>query len=53
MVDLVTIEHLIDSITDAITKLERAIIEKRTEEANNLRTFIFDIHTQIDKITKI
>ena len=43
------IGQLVDSIGDAVDKMERAIDKKKFDEANRLRTFIFDLHSQIDK----
>jgi hypothetical protein len=42
--------QLIDSMEDAILKLEQAVSSGKKDEANNLRTFIFDLHRQIDGV---
>jgi hypothetical protein len=39
--------QLVDSIGDAVEKMERAIEKKKFDEANKLKTFIFDLHNQI------
>ncbi|MFH1521653.1 MAG: hypothetical protein ABIF18_01715 [archaeon] len=41
------IGQLVDSMNDAVLQLEQAITNKKTDEANKLRTFIFDLHRQI------
>lgn len=53
MVDLVEVEHLIDSMTDAVERLEKAIEGKNRDEETKLRTFIFDLYRQIDQQTRI
>ena len=53
MVDLLVIEHLIDAIYSAILRLEKAIERGNTEEENRLRTLIFDLQQNLDKLTKI
>lgn len=40
--------QLVDSMSEAVEKLEKAISEKDTEKANKLRVFIFDLHRKID-----
>lgn len=45
--DVEFIGQLIDSMNDAVLKLEQAVETKNTNEANKLRTFIFDLHRQI------
>lgn len=49
MVDIEFVGQLVNSMEDAILKLEKAIESKNTDEANKLRTFIFDLHGQIEK----
>lgn len=41
------IEQLVNSMNDAVLKLEQAIQAKNIDEANKLKTFIFDLHNQI------
>ncbi|MFH0711681.1 MAG: hypothetical protein V1889_00990 [archaeon] len=43
--------QLVDSMWDAVVEMERAIEKKRVDEANRLRTFIFDLHCQIANMT--
>ncbi len=45
--DIEFIGQLVDSMSDALSRLEQAIKTKNTDEANKLRTFIFDLHSQI------
>ena len=49
MVDIEFIGQLVDSMGDAIEQLEQAIVGKNDDKANKLRTFIFDLHQQIDE----
>jgi len=49
MVDVEFIGQLVDSMNDAVLRLEQALTNKKDDEANKLRTFIFDLHQQIDK----
>ena len=48
MVDIEFLGQLVDSMEEATLKLEVAINKGRTEEIQKLRTFIFDLHKQID-----
>jgi len=48
MVDVEFVGQLVDSMNDAVLRLESAVSESKTDEANKLRTFIFDLHRQID-----
>lgn len=41
------IGQLVDSMSDAVLQLEQAITNKKIDETNKLRTFIFDLHRQI------
>ncbi|MCK5321549.1 hypothetical protein KAJ38_03140 [Candidatus Pacearchaeota archaeon] len=52
MINIEFVGQLIDSIDSAVLKLEQAIEKKKLDEANKLRTFIFDLHLQIDKAIK-
>ena len=45
--------QLVDSIGDAVDEMERAIEKKNFDEANRLRTFIFDLHSQVDKVVRM
>lgn len=49
MVDIDLLEQLVDSMKKSVTELENSIIQKNNENANKLRTFIFDLHLQIKK----
>lgn len=46
--DIAFIGQLIDSMETAVLQLEQAITSNKFDEANRLRTFIFDLHMQID-----
>jgi len=43
------IKQLVDSMNDSVLKLEKAIKNKKEDDANKLRTFIFDLYRQINK----
>ena len=47
MVEIAFIGQLIDSMEMAVLHLEKAIGNNKIDEANKLRTFIFDLHMQI------
>jgi len=47
MVNVEFIAQLVDSIDDAVVEMERAIEKNKINEANRLRTFIFDLHSQL------
>jgi hypothetical protein len=49
MVNVAFVGQLIDSMGQAVLQLEEAIGAKKIDEANKLRTFIFDLHRQIDQ----
>ena len=49
MVDVVFVGQLIDSMEGAIFQLDEAISNKRIDDANKLRTFIYDLYSQINK----
>jgi len=53
MVDLIEIEHLIDAMSEAVIRLEEAISKNNKIEIGKLKTFIFDLHSQINKVTAI
>jgi hypothetical protein len=48
MTDITFIGQLIDSMEEAVLRLDAAVTGKDFESANKLRTFIFDLHRQID-----
>jgi len=48
MADIEFIGQLVDSMGDAVSQLEQAVISKKDDEVNKLRTFIFDLSGQID-----
>ncbi len=48
MVDVAFVGQLIDSMETAVLQLDKAVTEKKIDEANKLRTFIFDLHMQIE-----
>ena len=41
MVDIEFIGQLVDSMNDAVLRLEQSTANKKTDEVNKLRTFIF------------
>ncbi|MFH1238295.1 MAG: hypothetical protein ABIH79_02055 [archaeon] len=49
IVNIEFIEQLINSMNSAVLQLEQAIEKEKLDEANKLRTFIFDLHRQIDE----
>ncbi len=49
MVEVDFIGQLVDSMEAALFQLEKVIEAKNVDEANKLRTFIFDLYSQIDK----
>lgn len=49
MVDVEFVGQLVDSMSESVLKLEKAIENKKAEEVNRLRTFVFDLHLQISK----
>jgi len=48
--DVAFVGQLIDSMETAVLKLEQAIVANKIDEANKLRTFIFDLHMQIGSV---
>jgi len=48
MVNIEFIGQLVDSMGDAVLQLELAVVNKKDDEANKLRTFIFDLSQKID-----
>jgi hypothetical protein len=49
MVDVVFVGQLIESMEGAVFQLDEAISSKRFDEANKLRTFIYDLYSHINK----
>ena len=49
MADIDFVGQLVDSMEKAVQELEVAIKSNKTDEANRLKTFVFDLHMQIDK----
>ena len=47
MVDVEFVGQLVDSMEDAILRLEQAIEAGKVDEENKLRVYIFDLHKQI------
>ena len=47
MMDVAFVGQLVDSMETAVLQLEKAIADNKIDEANKLRTFIFDLHMQI------
>lgn len=52
MINIEFVGQLIDTMDSAVLKLEEAIKKGKFDYANKLRTFIFDLHIQIDKTMK-
>jgi len=53
MVDVEFVGQLVNSMDEAVLKLENAVASNKTSDANKLRTFIFDLHRQIDDAMKV
>lgn len=49
MVDVDFVSQLVESMEAAVIRLEKAVDGKNLDEANKLKTFIFDLYSQIDK----
>jgi len=47
VMDIGFIGQLVDSMSDAVLRLEGSIAEGKKDEANRLRIFIFDLYKQI------
>jgi hypothetical protein len=47
MVDVFLLGQLVDSMADAVLKLEKAQAKKDVQEEYRMRGFIFDLHKQI------
>ncbi len=50
MVDIEFLGQLVESMEEAVIKMEVATNKKKVEEVNKLRTFIFDMYQQIDGV---
>jgi HPt (histidine-containing phosphotransfer) domain-containing protein len=48
MVDIEVVAQLVESMESSVNQLEQAIAKKNFDDANKLRTFIFDLHLQIN-----
>ena len=49
VMDVEFVGQLVDAMSEAVIKLEKAISSKKDDDVNKLRTFIFDLHGQIDQ----
>jgi len=47
MVDVEFVGQLVDSMEDAVLRLEKAVESGNVDEENKLRVFIFDLHKRI------
>ncbi|MBU2576674.1 MAG: hypothetical protein KKF50_03050 [Nanoarchaeota archaeon] len=45
--DIAFVGQLVDSMETAVLQLEQAVTSNNIDQANKLRTFIFDLHMQI------
>ncbi len=52
VVNVEEIEQLIESMEEAVAKLEKSISKKDKKKINELRAFIFDLHTKIKEELK-
>jgi len=50
MIDVEFVGQLVDSMEDAVVKMESAVEKKKIDEANRMRTFVFDLHCQIANV---
>ena len=50
MIDVAFVGQLVDSMEVAVLRLDNAVANNKVDEANKLRTFIFDLHMQIDAV---
>jgi len=48
MVDIDVVSQLVDSMDHSVAQLEEAISKNKLDDANKLRTFIFDLHLQLN-----
>ena len=49
MIDIQFLSQLIESMEDAVNKLEEAKNSGRKDEVNKLKVFIFDLHQKINE----
>lgn len=47
------IGQLIDSMNEAVLRLEKSVEEKRLEDANKLKIFILDVHSRISELLEV
>ena len=52
MVNVEFVGQLVDSMEDAVLKMEKALEKNNRDEVNRLRVFIFDLHSQIAKMMR-
>jgi hypothetical protein len=50
MVDVDLVEQLVNSIDEAVERLENALSTNNVDYANRLRVFIFNVYQEIDGI---
>jgi len=48
VINVAFVGQLVESMNSAVLQLEQAIDKKKIDEANKLRTFIFDLYMQIN-----
>ena len=48
MADIDFIGQLVDSMENAVLQLEESVSSGKNDQANKLKTFIFDLHKQIE-----
>ena len=48
VMDVEFVGQLVEAMGDAVLKLEKAVEEKKPNDVNKLRTFIFDLYRQVD-----
>jgi hypothetical protein len=47
MVDVEVVNQLVESMSDSVVALDESIKKKDYAKANELRAFIFDLHTKL------
>jgi len=47
--DVAFIGQLVESMDASVLQLEQAVAKDQKDQANKLRTFIFDLHNQIER----
>lgn len=50
VVNVEFVGQLVDSMDDAVVEMEKFIEKDKTDKANKMRTFIFDLHCQIANV---